>query len=69
MKASKVVVTLLILVIVLSVVTIAFSAISLNKTAQLGEHNAGSTATVSLVIEGENTSDGGNVGLYIEGDG
>lgn len=67
MKTNKIVVMLLILVIMLSLVTITFSTMSMNKTVNYSKQNAGDRGTISLVIEGDEGPEAGNIGLTIEG--
>ncbi len=68
MDTNKVIVTLLVLAIVLSVATVAFNAFSGDKTVQLVDTDDKATATVSLQVLGDapKTSEGANVGLYVE---
>ena len=68
MDTNKVIVTLLVLTILMSVVTITFNAIGNNGViVKMDKSNRADTATVSLVVEGgQPTTDGANVGLYVE---
>jgi hypothetical protein len=68
MDTTKVIVTLLILTIVLSVATVAFNALSGGKTIVVDKANRSDTATVSLVVEGgKPVTQSANVGLSVVG--
>jgi hypothetical protein len=68
MDTTKVIVTLLILTIVLSVATVAFNALSGGKTVTVGHSRSADTATISLVIGGEEpVTQNANVGLSVVG--
>ncbi len=66
MDTTKVIVTLLVLTIILSIATVAFTAFSSNKAVIVSQEGA-STATVGLYVEGGQPATGSsNVGLYVE---
>ena len=67
MDTTKVIMTLLILIIVLSVATVAFNALSGNKTASAGESEGAHTATVGIYVEaGQPAAEKNNSGLLGE---
>jgi hypothetical protein len=68
MNTTKVIVTLLILTIVLSVVTIAFNAVSGGKTV-VNDSKRADTATIGLYIDGAQApaAQNANVGLSVVG--
>ncbi len=72
MDTKKVIITLLILTIVLSLLTIAFNTLS-EKKIFIDERKSGDQATVGLYVEGgkpivgSTNNDNSNVGLYVEG--
>ena len=68
MDTTKVIVTLLILTIVLSVATVAFNALSGGKTVTVDNSKRVDTATVGLYIEGgQPVTEKATVGLSVVG--
>ena len=68
MDTTKVIVTLLILTIVLSVATVAFNAYAGGKTVVVDTSKKSDTATVGLYVEGGQPATGkANVGLSVVG--
>jgi hypothetical protein len=66
MDTTKVIVTLLILTIVLSVATVAFNALSGGKTVTVNHSKGADTATVGLFVEGgAPAADKATVGLSV----
>lgn len=69
MDTTKVIVTLLILTIVLSIATVAFTAFSGNNVTIRNERGNADRATVGIYVEDPNigpATGGSNVGLYVE---
>lgn len=67
MDTNKVIVTLLVLTIVLSVATVAFGTVSSNKTAVVPGQEGKSIATVGIYVAGgQPVTENANVGLYVE---
>ena len=71
MDTKKVIVTLLILAMILSVLTIAFNMSLKKGTIIINKRGSTDQATVGLYVEGEekkpaaSTNDNANVGLYV----
>ncbi len=69
MDTNKVIVTLLVLTIILSLATVAFTAFSANDTVFVNGLRSSDRATVGLYVEGGTPivgTDNANVGLYVE---
>lgn len=70
METKKVIVTLLVLTIILSVLTVAFTLTG-GKTLFIDQRKSTDQATVGLYVEGgtpeitASTNDNANVGLYV----
>lgn len=67
MDTNKVIVILLVLTIVLSVATVAFTTLSAgNQSVKLNQERK-AVATLGLYVEGgQPATEGGNVGLYVQ---
>ena len=67
MDTNKVIVTLLVLTLVLSVATVAFSAMAGNRTAVVPGQESKSIATLGIYVTGgPPVTENANVGLYVE---